>query len=427
LRMSEQMSWMRTAAEAVWRMRRDIVSDGYDEALHRLATNVPMTIHEYPTGTECFTWIVPEKWTCRQARLETLDGKMVFSDRENPLHVMSYSLSFSGEVTREVLFNHLHTHKKIPEAVPFIFKYYERDWGLCCSQILKNTLADEKYRVIIESEFSAGTLKVGEVLVQGQSDECYVFCAHLCHPHQFNDDLAGVLCGLETMRQLAQGPPPRFSYRLLILPETIGSAAWLSHNESLIPSFRGGLFLEMLATSHAHAFQSSFSGDSDMDQACRQVLAERDPDHWEGGFLKVVLNDERMFNGPGVRVPMASLSRILPRDQFFSPYREYHSDEDSPKAGSFSNLEASCDLVMAVVNALERNLVPIPLFKGEIFCSRYKGIEYKRMAPLVFSVPYLMDGNRTVLEIADESGQPLTVVLGFLDVLVSEGLARWSD
>jgi hypothetical protein len=46
---------------ALWRLPRDIVSNGYDVALRALATQVPMTIHEYPTGTECWTWIVPEK------------------------------------------------------------------------------------------------------------------------------------------------------------------------------------------------------------------------------------------------------------------------------------------------------------------------------------------------------------------------------
>src|SRR5690606_18102519 len=56
-------------------VRRDIVSDGYDAALEALAGLVPMQVHEYPSGTECFTWTVPEKWTCREAWLETLDGR----------------------------------------------------------------------------------------------------------------------------------------------------------------------------------------------------------------------------------------------------------------------------------------------------------------------------------------------------------------
>ncbi len=75
--------------EVLWRLPRDIVSDGYDAALELLATQVPMTIHEYPTGTHCWTWIVPEKWTCEEAYLETINGETILSHADNPLHVVS--------------------------------------------------------------------------------------------------------------------------------------------------------------------------------------------------------------------------------------------------------------------------------------------------------------------------------------------------
>src|SRR5581483_2622636 len=65
--------------QALWRLPRDIVSDGYDAALQCLAAQVPMTIHEYPSGTECWSWIIPEKWKCNEAYLATLGGRRLFS------------------------------------------------------------------------------------------------------------------------------------------------------------------------------------------------------------------------------------------------------------------------------------------------------------------------------------------------------------
>ncbi|MEP6995487.1 MAG: DUF4910 domain-containing protein, partial [Acidobacteriota bacterium] len=44
--------------ESLWKLPRDLVSNGYDAALRALSSQVPMTIHEYRTGTECWTWIV---------------------------------------------------------------------------------------------------------------------------------------------------------------------------------------------------------------------------------------------------------------------------------------------------------------------------------------------------------------------------------
>ncbi|PWH13346.1 MAG: hypothetical protein DDG59_14425, partial [Anaerolineae bacterium] len=171
----------------LWFLRRDLVSDGFDQALYRLAQEVPMTIHEYPTGEPCWTWRVPEKWTCHEAYLETLDGKRLIDAADHPLHVVSYSLPFEGIVSREELFAHLYTHPTLPDAIPFVFKYYQRDWGLCCSQQLKDSLTDAQYRVVIRTTFEAGTLKVGEVILPGESEQTFVLVAHLCHPAMVND------------------------------------------------------------------------------------------------------------------------------------------------------------------------------------------------------------------------------------------------
>ncbi|MEN6394407.1 MAG: DUF2172 domain-containing protein, partial [Anaerolineaceae bacterium] len=147
--------------QELWFLKRDIVSDGFDRALLRLAQEVPMIIHEYPTGEPCWTWRIPEKWTCYEAYLETLDGKRLIDYADHPLHVVSYSLPFEGIVSRDELLRHLHVHHHLPDAIPFVFKYYERDWGLCSSQNLRDSLQDEAYRVVIRSVFEPGTLKVG--------------------------------------------------------------------------------------------------------------------------------------------------------------------------------------------------------------------------------------------------------------------------
>ncbi len=71
--------------------------------------------------------------------------------------------------------------------------------------------------------------------------------AHTCHPMQANDDGAGVVTAIELARRLAQNPLPAgsMSVRFWFGPETIGTIAYLAHNEGLIPGLRGGIFLEM--------------------------------------------------------------------------------------------------------------------------------------------------------------------------------------
>jgi len=422
---------MSETISALWRLPRDIVSDGYDAALQALATQVPMQIHEYPTGTECWSWLIPEKWTCHDARLETIDGRVLFSYRDNPLHAVSYSLPFNGIVSREDLFSHLHTHPRLDDATPFIFKYYERDWGLCCSKVLKDSLNDERYRVVIDSEFSVGSLKVGECVVRGASDETFVLCAHLCHPAMVNDDLSGVVVGMQVMQELLKRKGLRYTYRFLILPETIGSVAYLSHNMHLVPQMVGGLFLEMLGLNNPHALQLSFDGNTEMDRCLSRVLSESSPDAWIGAFRTVVGNDERQFNGPGVRVPVLSLSRVLrERTNGWPYYPEYHSSHDTPELAPEPRLAESRDLVLSMIDAVEKNEIPVNLFQGELFCSRY-GLHIDAYSNpegnrAFFDILFLIDGTRSVHEIARICGISLEAVRSVLNELSTRGLVAFA-
>ncbi|MEP7286093.1 MAG: DUF4910 domain-containing protein [Chloroflexota bacterium] len=416
--------------DELWTLPRDIVSEGYDAALQALATQVPMTIHEYKTGMEAWSWIIPEKWTCYEAYLETMDGERLFSYADHPLHVVSYSLPFDGVVTRKELFDHLHVHPIISDAIPFQFKYYERDWGLCCSKDLKDTLNDEKYRVVIRTTFSYSTLKVGEVVVHGASDECIVLCTHLCHPHMVNDDLSGVVVGIDVMRELLKKRDLRYTYRFLIVPETIGSVAYLSQNENLIPTMKGGLFLEMVGLENPHALQLSFDGNTEVDQCFTLAMKKHDYSAWTGAFRTIIGNDERQFNAPGVRVPMLSLSRVLPSSAPNSPYPQYHSSHDTPDTAPLRRLEDTRDLVLEMIDALENNLTPVNNFKGEAFCSRY-GIHIDAYANpegnrALFDIMFLIDGTRTIAEIANTCGISFDSAKQTIDILVHNGLVSYA-
>jgi aminopeptidase-like protein/aminoglycoside N3'-acetyltransferase len=422
---------MKEMIDAVWRLPRDIVSDGYDTALRTLAGQVPMTIHEYPTGLDCWTWVVPEKWVCHEAYLETMDGRRIFSYADHPLHVVSYSLPFEGEVSREVLLDHLHVHPTLADAVPFVFKYYQRNWGLCCSRRQRDSLTDERYRVVIRTAFSYGTLKVGEVVVPGRTDQTVVLVAHLCHPAMVNDDLTGVVVGVDVMRSLLAKAPGRYTYRLLLVPETIGSVAHLSQHPELLARLRGGLFLEMLGRSHPHALQLSYAGGSEVDRCFAHALQFHDRRGWTAPFRKLVGNDERQFNAPGVRVPMLSLIRQLPPGHPDAPYREYHSSCDVPELVPDGVLEESRDLVLRMLETFDANRVAVNQYQGEVFCSRfgihidpYRNPEGNRA---LFDVMFEIDGTRTLVEIASACDVSFDAVRATVEELNRHGLVTYAD
>ena len=375
---------------------RHLVSDGYDAALNALSKLVPMTIHRYPTGTDAFTWIVPERWLCRAARLEKISGEVVFSDHDNPLHVVSYSLPVNAVFRREELFSHLHVCDRDPDAIPFVFKYYERDWGLCCTGKQKDALTDPEYRVMIDTSFSYGELKVGELSLDGHMPDTFIFCAHLCHPGQLNDGLSGVLAGIKLF-ELLQAEPRRYSYKLLILPETIGSACWLSHHESIIPYLRGGMFLEMLASPYpCHTLMASNQPGSYFDRLAGHIVKHDRTDNRLVPFLTAPLNDERMFNEVGVKCPMLALYRLDENNT----YPEYHTSKDNRDYGSVESISQSVKLLYKIIEALENDMVPVPLYKGEIYISRFLRFDYAVMGHTIRKISFMLDGKLRMSDIA---------------------------
>lgn len=421
---------MMEIVEKITPLPRDIVSSGFDSALEALGKLIPMKIHEYPTGTRCFTWIVPEKWTCTEAWLETLDGKRLLDYRQNPLHVISYSEPFEGEVSRKELLDHLEVHPYVSSATPFSYSYFHRRWGLCCSRNLRDTLGDERYRVCIKAKRSFGTLKVGEVIVPGKSESGFVLCAHLDHTGQANDGLSGVAVGIEVMRRLLTSPKPRHTIRLLIVSETFGSLAWLSNHMALIPRLQAGIFLDMLGLEYPHALQFSQQKNTIWDRLAYKVVKDADPGSWADDFLKIVTNDNRLFNAPGIRVPMLSLSRVKEASGTGEgwPFAEYHSDLDNAVRVSGSSMSASVEVVLSIIESWDRQTVPIPLYQGEPCLTRF-GVHFDfasnpKRATKIFEVMHSIDGKMSMEEISLTTGLEMELLESLINQLVDCGLVR---
>jgi aminopeptidase-like protein len=414
----------------IYNLRRDINSEGYDQALDILCQNFPLNIHKYKSGTKCWTWEIPLKWKCEQAHVETMDGKRIIDQTENPLHVASYSCCVDKIISREELLSHLHTHPYLKDQPPFIFYYYQSSWGFGCGKNIIESLTDEFYRVVIRSEFMPGYLKVAEYYLPGKKEECFVLCGHLCHPHQVNDGLSGVVTALAVMDELSKKRERNYSYRLLITPETIGSIAWLSHNEGLIPSIIGGIFLEMTGLCQPPALQLSYYGNTQVDRCLKHVHMEEEKNAWVAPYRGIVGNDERQFNAPGVRIPMLSYSRALSRDTQFSPFKEYHSIIDNLDITSVDMLEKSKNTILAMINTHENNYYPINLFKGEVCLSGLKmAVDRNRKLKehqTMLKIIDLIDGTNSIIDITNILNLSFEKVKLFIDQLEKNELVKES-
>ncbi len=401
----------------LWYKRRDIISNGYDESLEYISKIMPLKIHEIPTGTKCWTWIVPEKWEVKEAYIEDLDSNRLLDLEDHPLHIMSYSLPIDRIITKEELMKHLYTNPKRPGAIPFEFKYYERDWGFCIQHNRLREFTKDRYKVFIDSKFEKGSLKVGDYTIEGKTDETIVIMAHLCHPAMVNDDLAGVAVLVDIAKKVSERDN-YYTYKFLLVPETIGSVAYLSQNEDVIPKLKYGIFLEMLGNNNIHALQLARQGNSRLDRIARYVMKRKLSDFREGPFRKIVGNDEMVFNGPGVNIPMISISRF--------PYPEYHTSDDNPGIISEENLIESENLILEILNILDNDYIPKRKFKGPVFLSGYGlWVDWrinKELSKNIEQIMLRLEGDKSIFDISEELGMGFNDVLNYINKFLEKGL-----
>lgn len=413
---------MKKLIDDLWFLRRDIISDGFDKALQYIEEIIPLKIHEIPTRTKCWTWTVPEKWTLKEAFIS--DGeKKLLDAKDHPLHVISYSLPVDKEVTKEELMRHVYAKPERPKAIPYEFKYYERDWGFCIQRDRFKDFDKDKYRVFIDSKFEKGTLKIGDFTLKGKIEDTIVLVAHLCHPCMANDDLAGVAVLIEVAKEMSKRDDNRFSYKFLIVPETIGSIAYLSQNEEIIPKLKFGIFLEMLGNDNSIALQLSYQGNTKIDRVARYVMKKMLKDFREGPFRSIVRNDEMVFNGPGVNIPMISISRY--------PYPEYHTSDDNPNIISEARLNEAKDVILNILDIMDKDLVPKRNFKGPIFLSGYGlWVDWRTNKDLKRNLEKIMlnlEGNLSVFEISEKLGLDFELVFDYIAKFKKQGLIRRID
>lgn len=394
----------------LWFLRRDIISDGFDDSLEYISKIIPLKINRIPSGTKCWTWTVPEKWSVNKAYIEDSNGKKILDLKDHPLHVMSYSLPVDKIVSKEELFKHLYTRPDRPKAIPFEFKYYEKDWGFCIQHEKLEKIDKEKYKVFIDSKFEKGNLKVGDYTIKGKTKKTIILVAHLCHPCQANDDLSGVSVLVALAKELNK-KNNYYTYKFLFVPETIGSIAYLSQNEKIVSQIKCGIFLEMVGNDSNFALQLSRQGNTKIDRVARYVMKKNLNNFKQGNFREIVRNDEMVFNGPGINIPTISISR--------SPYYEYHTSDDSPKILSEKKLEEARGLISEVLDIIDRDYIPKRQFKGPIFLSGYGlWVDWRINRKLNENIEKIMlklEGDRSVFDIAEELNIKFDDVLNYTD------------
>ena len=217
-------------AAAIYPICRSITGDGVRQTFDHLARRLDLEVHEVPTGTQVFDWTIPREWSIRDAFIKNAAGERIVDFRKCNLHVLNYSRPVRVQLPLEELKKHVFTLPDQPDLIPYRTSYYAESWGFCMAHRELAALPDGIYEVEIDASLEDGSLTYGEYLHRGETEEEFLFSAHVCHPSLANDNCSG----LALLTLLAERLAPlktRYSYRFLFAPGTIGAIAWLARNE----------------------------------------------------------------------------------------------------------------------------------------------------------------------------------------------------
>ena len=383
---------------------RSITGNGVRQSLQILKKFIPLQIREIPSGTPIFDWTVPYEWNIEDAYIKNSKGERIVDFRQSNLHVVNYSRPVRKKMGLEELKPHLYTLPEFPDWIPYRTSYYKDNWGFCLSHNQFQELQNEQYEVCIQSSLTAGSLTFGECVIPGQAPEEVLISSHVCHPSLCNDNLSGTVLATYLAMNF-KSKKPRYTYRFLFIPGTIGSIAWLAKNREVTDRIRHGVVLTGIGDGGGFTYKKSRRGNAEVDRVFSHVLKHS---QWKKNIIDFYPYgyDERQYCSPGFNLPVGCLMRT-PHGQ----YPEYHTSGDNLGFVRPENLDQSFTLCLKAIDVIERNKIyrslnPFcepQLGKRELYRTIGGQAEGAKREMAMLWVLNLSDGDHSLLDIAERA------------------------
>jgi|AGTN01.2.fsa_nt_gi Uncharacterized protein conserved in bacteria with an aminopeptidase-like domain len=428
-------NWPAAAAEAslsrkmmdfiaeTYRFNRTIVSKDIPVMLDRLAQCLgwPLTTHAYPSGADIATWVVPDRWDVREAWLKGPDGTLLASYADHPLFVAPYSAPFRGRLSLDLLKKHLRIHPTQRDAffyehrLAYDFQRRLKEWIITLPQDVADRLPAGEYEVCIDVEVEPGKMLVGEFVLPGQTEDTILLMTDYCHPGQVNDSLSGLMAVVLAVNRLLELPERRYTYRMMVFPETIGSCIFLASHPELIGRTKFALFSEFVGWGETWVLAAEPDPASLAWKLCRDI-ARRDPACELRGLFGGWGNDEMVTHYAGIQ--------SLAVQKVGCP--EYHSSNDHPSRLDEGEIRKAAEIIASMCRIAEADRIPQRTQPVPIYLTRYNlykdAVFDSRAYAATRDALNAVDGQRSILDIAVHIEQPFDTVANLMDRLEALGL-----
>ncbi len=417
---------MHALARQLWPIARSITGDGVRRTCLMLQEEIPgLTVHEVPSGTAVLDWVVPDEWSIRSATLTAPDGSVIADFALNNLHVVGYSEPVDQHLELDQLQSHLHSIPDQPTAIPYVTSYYNRRWGFCLSQRVRDELQPGTYHARIDSTLAPGSLTYADVVLPGDSQDEIFISTYICHPSMANNELSGPMVATGLFQWLQRLEHRHYTYRFAFVPETIGAVTYIAHHrEELRERVIAGFQLTCIGDDRRYTYLASRHGNRRIDRIAKRVLASRDNVVHYSYLARG--SDERQYCSPGVDLPLVSIMRSR-----YADYPEYHTSlDDLEHVVTPTGLQGGLDAVRECIQTLESEMVLIGNQLGEPQLGR-RGLYHTLMEKstpadvmLRTNILAYADGQHAITDMAELFGTTVQSLTPMVNELIDHGLIR---
>ena len=417
-------------AKELWPINRSITGEGVRTTLDQIKKHLPdLEIKSVSSGTNVFDWVVPKEWLVKEAYIVSPNGEKICDFKVNNIHLLGYSTSFEGNVNLEELKEHLYTLPEQPEAIPYITSYYKERWGFCLSQNQYDQLEDGEYYVKIDAIHFDGVLNYAELIIPGKSEKEVFLSTYVCHPSMANNELSGPTVVTFLAKWLSELSERDYTYRIVFIPETIGSITYLSlHYNEMKEKTISGFNVSCVGDDRAYSYLPSRNGNTLSDHIAKHILKHIDPNFKSYSWLDRG-SDERQYCAPGIDLPVASIMRTK-----YGQYPEYHTSlDDLDNVVTPTGLDGGYWSIRKAIEAIERNRKYRVSVLGEpqmgkrglypTLSTKKSGEEVRLMMDLIS----LCDGENTLLEIAETLNTAIWDLYELIDKLLEHKLLEVNE
>ena len=403
---------------------RSITGDGVRKTLGIINEYIPIKIHEVPTGTKAFDWTVPKEWNVKDAYVMDKDGNKIIDFKKNNLHVVGYSTPINKTISLSELQQHLYSLPKQPDAIPYTTSYYRKMWGFCIAHRNRVKLKQGKYKVFIDSELKEGSLTYGELILPGTSKKEILLSTNICHPSMANNELSGPAVTTALVRWILD-QKRRYTYRIVFIPETIGSLVYLSKNlRSLKNNIIAGFNITCVGDEGAYSYLPTKEGNTYPDRVALNVLNFKSPDFVKWSYLDRG-GDERQYNAPGIDLPVVSVMRSK-----YDSYPEYHTSLDDLELVTPKGLLGAYEVLRECLATIESNyrfkiqsLGEPQLGKRGLYPTLSTKASWNYVRTMMNVIAY-SDGEKDLVEISNRIDVPVWEIYPIIIKLKKAGLVK---